>query len=423
MTLTYPDANWGADLSLLVSSVVAGEWGDSGALERCRLVHVDWPDGLPGPAHEAPDHVLVGAIVKPALGLSPREAAATAGELAAGGADLVKDDELIGDRPWSPLEERVRAIVAAIPEHVAYVANVTGSADGLLRRAERAVELGAKGLLVNAWAQGFDAVRVLRERDLGASVFAHRAGGAPWLRGTVGAGGGPIASLTRMAGSDYVLVGSFTGKLADDPADVQAAIAACHAPAGVPRAVAVLGGGVSPDNAAAQVERAGTRSGRDGVARLRRLRLPRRRARSGRRDRGGGPVSDPIPPTIELVGAHVRLIDQRLLPGELVMLECRTVDELCDAINTLAVRGAPALGAAGAMGIALATLTGEPSRRRRASSRRRARRRSTSPGASPRAGCGGPGRGGAADRRRGRRARTAASAPTAPRCSRRARAC
>jgi methylthioribose-1-phosphate isomerase len=71
-------------------------------------------------------------------------------------------------------------------------------------------------------------------------------------------------------------------------------------------------------------------------------------------------VIDPIPPTIELEGAHVRLIDQRRLPGELVMLECRTVDELVDAISTLAVRGAPALGAAGAMGIALATLTGEP---------------------------------------------------------------
>lgn len=261
VALTYPDASWGADLSLLVSSVVAGEWGDLGALERCRLVHVDWPAGLPGPAHEAPDRVLVGAIVKPALGLSPREAAATAAELAAGGADLVKDDELIGDRPWSPLEERVRAIVAAIPEHVAYVANVTGTADGLLRRAERAVELGAKGLLVNAWAQGFDAVRVLRERNLGAAVFAHRAGGAPWLRGPVGVGGGPVASLTRMAGSDYVLVGSWAGKLADDPADVHAGVAACHAPAGVPRAVAVLGGGVSPGNAAEQVERAGTRSG------------------------------------------------------------------------------------------------------------------------------------------------------------------
>jgi len=42
------------------------------------------------------------------------------------------------------------------------------------------------------------------------------------------------------------------------------------------------------------------------------------------------------------------------------MLDCRSVDELCAAITDLAVRGAPALGAAGAMGVALAAATGEP---------------------------------------------------------------
>jgi methylthioribose-1-phosphate isomerase len=41
------------------------------------------------------------------------------------------------------------------------------------------------------------------------------------------------------------------------------------------------------------------------------------------------------------------------------MLDCRSVDELCAAISDLAVRGAPALGAAGAMGVALAAATGE----------------------------------------------------------------
>ena len=72
------------------------------------------------------------------------------------------------------------------------------------------------------------------------------------------------------------------------------------------------------------------------------------------------PGTDPIPPTIEWRGDHVRLIDQRRLPGELVFLEARTVEELCDAIRTLAVRGAPALGVAGAMGVALAAVTGLP---------------------------------------------------------------
>ncbi len=74
----------------------------------------------------------------------------------------------------------------------------------------------------------------------------------------------------------------------------------------------------------------------------------------------GQPGYDPIPPTIEWRDGAVRLIDQRRLPGELCFIDATTVDQLCDAIATLAVRGAPALGAAGAMGIALAVVTGEP---------------------------------------------------------------
>lgn len=63
--------------------------------------------------------------------------------------------------------------------------------------------------------------------------------------------------------------------------------------------------------------------------------------------------TDPIPPTVAWTGGRIRLIDQRELPGRLRFLECTTVDELCTAISSLAVRGAPALGAAGGYGVAL----------------------------------------------------------------------
>ena len=53
-------------------------------------------------------------------------------------------------------------------------------------------------------------------------------------------------------------------------------------------------------------------------------------------------------------GRGVRIIDQRHLPAELVERDLRTADDVCDAIATLAVRGAPAIGAAGAMGLAMA---------------------------------------------------------------------
>ncbi len=72
-----------------------------------------------------------------------------------------------------------------------------------------------------------------------------------------------------------------------------------------------------------------------------------------------GEEADPLPPTVEWREGSVRLIDQRRLPEDLTFIEVATVDELCEAISTLAVRGAPALGVAGAMGVALAANLGQ----------------------------------------------------------------
>jgi methylthioribose-1-phosphate isomerase len=58
--------------------------------------------------------------------------------------------------------------------------------------------------------------------------------------------------------------------------------------------------------------------------------------------------------TIDWVDDAIELIDQTALPGELRMLRVTRVDELVAAIRSLAVRGAPALGVAGAFGVALA---------------------------------------------------------------------
>jgi methylthioribose-1-phosphate isomerase len=52
--------------------------------------------------------------------------------------------------------------------------------------------------------------------------------------------------------------------------------------------------------------------------------------------------------------SFIELIDQTELPAQEVKLEVRTVAQLVDAIQRLAVRGAPALGVAGALGVALA---------------------------------------------------------------------
>jgi methylthioribose-1-phosphate isomerase len=58
-------------------------------------------------------------------------------------------------------------------------------------------------------------------------------------------------------------------------------------------------------------------------------------------------------PTIEWAGGEdgcARLIDQTLLPETYRIVECRTIEEMWDAIKRLAVRGAPAIGVAAAFG-------------------------------------------------------------------------
>ena len=54
------------------------------------------------------------------------------------------------------------------------------------------------------------------------------------------------------------------------------------------------------------------------------------------------------------IDGYLEVIDQRRLPAHFEMLKCKTTEQLYDAIKTLAVRGAPAIGVAAAFGICLA---------------------------------------------------------------------
>jgi methylthioribose-1-phosphate isomerase len=62
---------------------------------------------------------------------------------------------------------------------------------------------------------------------------------------------------------------------------------------------------------------------------------------------------------VRLEDGAVVVLDQRRLPGEEVDLVCRSTAEVAEAIRTLAVRGAPAIGIAAAYGYALAARRGE----------------------------------------------------------------
>jgi methylthioribose-1-phosphate isomerase len=81
-------------------------------------------------------------------------------------------------------------------------------------------------------------------------------------------------------------------------------------------------------------------------------------AYDGRRPRkssaGYGAGMKDVRPAVAWTGDAIEIIDQTLLPGEERVLRLTTPDEVVDAIQRLAVRGAPALGVTGALGVVLA---------------------------------------------------------------------
>lgn len=251
VTIDFPALEGETTAQQLLAACISGEWADRGDFESCRLLSVEWPEGLPGPRFGAGSGVTVGAIIKPALGLSDAEAGRVAGALVERtGATLVKDDELQRASP-----ERVRAVHAAIPPDVLYAANVSGT------DAAAIVDAGARALMVNAFVEGLGSIGALRR--FGLPIFVHRVGSAFLRRGgRVSVSARVLAELTRLLGADYVQVGSFSPRMFDTDDEVRAQIAACHEELrGSKRSTAVIGGGVGPANADEHLARAGVTDG------------------------------------------------------------------------------------------------------------------------------------------------------------------
>ena len=156
--------------------------------------------------------------MKPCTGLSPEATAAIAAEVARGGVDLVKDDEVLADASFSRIAERCRAVRRALDEVAAeagrrtgYLTSITDRAGRMREHARAAIENGADGVMVAAFMVGLDGLQaVVEEIDGALPVLAHTAG-LDLFGGGDGLTVAPevlVARLTRLTGADAVLVGS-----------------------------------------------------------------------------------------------------------------------------------------------------------------------------------------------------------------------
>ncbi len=239
--IAYPEVLFEAGNIPQFLSSVAGNVFGMRAVENLRLLDIfltqKFLDDLKGPAFGVDgvrgvlgvmDRPLVGTIVKPKLGLDPKEQANVVYESLVGGLDLVKDDENLTHQDFSNFDERVRYSLDAVRraeeetgEKKAYLPNVTAPTEEMLRRTALVKKEGGKYAMVDVVTTGFAGVQSLRDANSGLILHAHRAMFASFARNKRhGIHMLVLSKLLRFAGVDQLHIGTVVGKMEGDRDDV-----------------------------------------------------------------------------------------------------------------------------------------------------------------------------------------------------------
>ena len=174
---------------------------------------------------------LLGATVKPKLGLSGKNYGRVVFEGLKGGLDFLKDDENINSQPFMRWRERflycqegIQRAMAATGEVKGSYMNITaGTMEDIYERAEYAKDLGAVVVMIDL-VMGYTAIQstAIWARKADMLLHLHRAGNSTYARQkNHGINFRVICKWMRMAGVDHIHAGTVVGKLEGDPLMVQ----------------------------------------------------------------------------------------------------------------------------------------------------------------------------------------------------------
>lgn len=223
----------------LTASIIGNVFGFK-ALKALRLEDMRLPVAyvktFPGPAtgivveRERLDKYgrpLLGATVKPKLGLSGRNYGRVVYEGLKGGLDFLKDDENINSQPFMHWRDRFLYVMEAVNKASAVTGEVKGSylnvtagtMEEMYRRAEFARELGSVIVMIDL-VIGYTAIQSMAAwaRDNDMILHLHRAGHGTYTRQkSHGISFRVISKWMRLAGVDHIHAGTVVGKLEGDP--------------------------------------------------------------------------------------------------------------------------------------------------------------------------------------------------------------
>ena len=224
----------------LTSSIIGNVFGFK-PLKALRLedmrIPVAYTKTFQGPAHGIVmerevlnkfGRPLLGATIKPKLGLSARNYGRVVYEACRGGLDFTKDDENINSQPFMRWRDRflycmegVNKAMAETGEIKGHYLNITaGTMEEMYRRAEFAKELGSVVVMIDLTI-GYTAMQSMAHwaRNNSMLLHLHRAGHSTYTRQkSHGVSFRVIAKWCRLIGVDHVHAGTVVGKLEGDPA-------------------------------------------------------------------------------------------------------------------------------------------------------------------------------------------------------------
>lgn len=153
-------------------------------------------------------------MIKPCTGITPEAGARIFYDVALGGVDFIKDDELLGNPHYCPAAHRVRAYNAAAKaayertgKETIYICNITDSAGRMEDTLKEVLEAGAKAVMMCFSTLGYSTFRYISEQ-VKIPVMGHYAGSGMFNEGTHSGLSShlSVGKFPRLAGADMVMI-------------------------------------------------------------------------------------------------------------------------------------------------------------------------------------------------------------------------
>jgi len=237
--IAFPVINtdWGTDgISHLLCQVMGGHV-DIDLVKKCRLIAIRFPEcvkknfagpkfGIGGMRNFTGQYgkPLLGAIIKPKIGISPDTLLDMVKELVDGGVDFIKEDEIMSNPFFCPLDKRVDMIsnyLSSQSRNVVFCHTINCDPHVLENRVRRIQSLGGNGVHINVWS-GYGSYNSIRKLDL--PIYLHfQSSGAKVITSVnnqFSIAWSVICQLATMMGVDTIQTGMVGGYSNDNPEEI-----------------------------------------------------------------------------------------------------------------------------------------------------------------------------------------------------------